>query len=365
MSYHQRAKQEIKNRYARMQQEQLDFLEKNEKLYQDNSDISGAELSKKVRAKLKQDETFINDFTEKMNEARKAKKIIFNYTVWSHKFPLIFKGTQELFGDDENVICQIASGKVPKNHQKLRDELKTIPRLDSSTDITSALVYWGTSKPTYLTTAILTIYFVLSGKNINDLSLDSSIVHVAPLNKGLYLNLKCSYAYNNQEVYGFAYPHSGYAYGGPRYQQSMYPKGKEFTPHDCSSFIAEIINYKSKYFNTKDLYQSYYDNNHRLRKSFVPVTEINQVTSGMVVSLHSVDRKKGWDNKKGHDGHMGFVDKIDMKNNTMDILNYNREMPAREGAGVTEYKLKFFDKQLGYEPKEKSKVLFYSPKLMV
>lgn len=330
---------QIRLRQKSIKKAQDELLESNKKHYEDIDDKSGAGLEKAVRQSMAKDEKHIKEFTSSLKNYKCTEDIPFS--VRTNKMDLIFEGTRGLFGDDETNIVKLAEGKLPTGYD---NNTEFLPVLNSG-------CFWGSSAVSFLSNAILATNFTLANTNIMSLDLSSAITHVAPLPKGLKLDSGCRYSYLSKDRgnYGFGFVHSGYAFGGFRYEESLYPKGKTLGPEDCSSWVAKLTGCPYL-FSTVDQMCT-----QRLltKKGYVPEAwkskslckdtverfksvEIEDIMPGDIHILRVFDKQKSIDESIGRGGHttlvLGKKDK-----DTLLTLGFNRNMPNIEGFGLQEY----------------------------
>lgn len=352
-----------KARLARMQADQNDLLKKLAELHAEKQDLSGSELTHQVISRMEADKRFINACSQKI----RSEGIKVHYAISSHKFEQTFADTKELLKHSDDIIPQIASGKLPAEYTALSNfDSAELPIIDYDT----AAYYWGTYKVTTVSSLLHETCFTLSGKTASDVSLASSIFHVAPSPGGI-LDPKCSFAYFNKKgIVGFGFPHAGYAYGGSRNQRLLYPKEKLFCPEDCTSGTAKIVGCPEDTFNSKELYKSFFDPDHPLCTFFTPISypmKYDHVEPGSVVAIYS--SKGNWNNKEGYSGHCGIVVNKDQRG--VLVLSYNRrqENPRIEGLHEKHYELggQLLEGQfpLGDFSCNTSRALFFKPKVSI
>lgn len=107
--------------------------------------------------------------------------------------------------------------------------------------------FWETSKPTFLTTLLETIHFLVTGK-ASDSSI-SAIFHTFNCPKEFTSSgLTSSLFVNVEESAKVTIPHSGYSFGEDRLND------KHFRPHDYTSFLKMSAQLTAGGASTADLY---------------------------------------------------------------------------------------------------------------
>ena len=315
---------EIRERSLQIKKEQDFLLDKNKSAYEDIIDISGEELSRLVRSDIEKDRMYIRGFTE--NIRLYDDKSLITKSIKQNKMDLILSETISLFGDDDAQIFKIANGKMPGG---LSNIIYDIPKLGGE--------FWGSSVVSVLNNAIISTYFTLTKKTINDICLDSAICHVAPLPDDFRLDYKCRYAYRSFEgINGFGYAHSGYSYGGHIGEESLYPLGKKFGPEDCDSWVAKITSSIYKFSNL-DLFANYrlLTGSGSVFNNWLPLTAIGyigcrykpvsaaEIQPGDIHLTRFFDIRNNIYKTAGFGGNTAIVvEKID--ENTVSTLGYNR-----------------------------------------
>ncbi|MGC1854684.1 MAG: hypothetical protein WA659_04850 [Candidatus Aquirickettsiella sp.] len=235
---------------------------------------------------------------------------------------------------------------------------------------------YGTSKASFLKTALINIYLVCQGKNLlSEIDINNSDkeywidhtpnAHVTPLPdklnpEDIKVNdvkfTQCTYFYNDAKTpKGLAFIHSGYAFGSyrnePRYPYQP-PKllGKLNGPEDCSSFIGKLT-LETDQISTADLWKRWqyqregYPSdqaweNSKIGKLLInnyAVIEPNKVQPGDIWATRSFDKNKDPEMKGyGKGGHTVLVVDNPDKNEVM-TLGYNRNMPENEGFGEQKF----------------------------
>ena len=186
--------------------------------------------------------------------------------------------------------------------------------------------------------------------------LASPILHVSPFTKGIALDKNSRFAYHAQGgEAGFAYVHSGYSFGGHRFEEKLYPNGKPFGPEDCSSWVAKMTRSK-QLFSTADQFHAYklsvakgdvahdIDKSSRVVKEIlkdyapVPIEEVRPGDLFVLRSFKMNDPSKDKMDNLGISGHTGIV--LERKGDTLITGEYSRDMANnRDGFGIRERRL--------------------------
>jgi len=202
---------------------------------------------KKILEQIQKDE----ETTKALDEALKSFQSGVNvrYSVKTHKTAPILEGVKMLLTES---FFDLVDGKIPTGYMY---DQQTVTMLGGENMVS----IWGNSRGTYLKAAYL--YMLAnqgeeSSKPFGSMGLPwfdtSALAHVAPLPDELDLDLTsysfaCSYEHGVKR--GLVLPHSGYAFGGHR-SEGRYPHGKQFGPHDCSSWLGSFM--ESPIYTTAD-----------------------------------------------------------------------------------------------------------------
>ena len=268
---------------------------------------------------------------EKLNKAilsNREKGCLAHIGIRTNKLADALEGASKI-ATDSNISC-ILEGKLPNDFNNDLDTL--LPELGKTDS------FWGTSKPTFLTTLLETIHFSVTGK-ASDSSV-STIFHTfncpeifdsSGLISSLFINV--------EESVKVTIPHSGYSFGGDRLND------KHFRPHDCTSFLEMSAQLTAGGASTADLYLT----KRLLSKQDLVVVDESWLNSagGSMVSLFDINTKMPipgdiWVVRKfnetnpiksslGCGGHAGIYLGTDSGN--IVTLAYNRDMPHIEGFG--------------------------------
>lgn len=222
----------------------------------------------------------------------------------------------------------------------------------------------GTSKATYLTAAMIEMQLTLNPevKTISELPLpvqdpnhhwvdESSLAHLVPLPNKLVTELGESfledfpYYFSDQQTpHGLVYLHSGYAFGGHRFE-SRYPDGKENGPEDCSSWMSKLLETDNP-FSTSHLYGLYLDAKNdthyfehadpfvaELADKLIPIIDLpDEIAPGTVMAFRNINPKAA-PLDLGHSGHTALV-LGELEDGDLLVLSYGRSMPKQEGFGI-------------------------------
>lgn len=228
---------------------------------------------------------------------------------------------------------------------------------------------YGNSQSSYLSAAIVEVYLTL--QNIDEIQTDlpniqdsfswidqSALAHVTPIPTDISLDASfvshfSFYFSDNITPQGFMFIHSGYAFGGQRFE-TRYQDGKEFGPEDCSSWIAKLLQ-SDFLFSTVDQLYTYRMSLDEQSRGYVdpewlqqPDAQVMQLLSpiiiedpftdihaGQVFTLRSFENENHLDSS-GIGGHTTLV--LGMRENgNVVTLGYARNMPLIEGFGIQEF----------------------------
>ncbi len=206
--------------------------EQNKLKFEGLEDVSGEAFAREVKIGLTNDLEAI----EKANVliAGYPNKGNIHFSIRFNKMEGALSEVKKIFGEDESVVVKLAEGKFPSNYDNI---VTTLPDADNKDS------FYGTSKPTFLSTALLSVNFTLNNTTINDIDIiKSGITHVALLPEDFKLPENYRFKYTkNSDHDGFGFVHSGYAFGGYRNQEKLYPNGKALAPEDCASWLTKLL----------------------------------------------------------------------------------------------------------------------------
>jgi hypothetical protein len=191
----------------------------------------------------------------------------------------------------------------------------------------------------------------VGGFDINE----SATVHLTPLPKGIEAIEgfdRFTYHYSDERTpQALAFVHSGYAFGGSRGEEHLYPYGKPYTPQDCSSWLASLTGCASPFttwtqlvLHRKQMGQPDPDAHSQGVLDFEAVCNTVKVSDpqrdirpGQIMAYRSFDLNKDPEMQgPGNGGHTGLVLGFHSQGaeSTVRILSYSRNMPNQEGFGV-------------------------------
>ena len=184
---------------------------------------------------------------------------------------------------------------------------------------------------------------------------ESATVHLTPVPKGIETIEgfdRFTYHYSDERTpQALAFVHSGYAFGGSRGEEHLYPHGKPYVPQDCSSWLASLTGCASPFttwtqlvLHRKHSGQSDPDATSQGVLDFEAVCNTVNVSDpqrdirpGQIMAYRSFDLSKDPEMKgPGNGGHTGLVLGFHSQGaeSRVRVLSYNRSMPNQEGFGV-------------------------------
>lgn len=318
-----------KVQYA-MRKEQNELLESIKLLAEDPkySGLTFDNLSGEARKILEAEKFSVEKFNKAIL-ANKENGCTADIGIRTNKLAESLEGASQIATDTN--ISRILEGKLPSEFENNLDTLlPEIGKIDS---------FWGTSKPTFLTTLLETVHFLFT-KKTSDSSV-SAIFHTFTCPEGFDgSSLSSSLFINAAESVKLTIPHSGYSFGGDRLND------KYLRPHDCTSFLEMSAQLTAGGASTADLYLA-----KRLlsEQDLVVVDESWLISAGgTMVSLFDINANTPipgdvWVVRKfnetspidlslGCGGHAGIYLGTDSGN--IITLAYNRDMPYMDGFGV-------------------------------
>jgi hypothetical protein len=237
---------------------------------------------------------------------------------------------------------------------------------------------FGTSQVTYLSAALIEIHLTLLGSNakVQDIFSDTHWIENAALLHLTHLDYSVGkeaiaeftnssfYFSDNTTENGFAFVHSGYAFGGQR-GEYRYENEKVYGPEDCSSWIAKIVGSDVAFSTIDQLFayrlehepQGHIDANwitsevgKEMQTLFTPikVEAPADIQPGYVMAFRNFNSENHLDSS-GTSGHTALVLGM-LEDDRVLTLNYARDMPKMEGYG-----LKAFD----WQSSAKKDVMFF------
>lgn len=279
----------------------------------------------------------------------------------SNKMENILQQAQQLIADD-TIFETLLTGHFPEPFQNGPSFPVVIGELDDA---------WGNSQNTYLSAAIIEINLALldQSSHVQDIISDSpdtlwldnaAILHVTPIDQLVpehaIIDFSPSSFYFSDALtpHGFAFIHSGYAFGGQR-GENRYEYGKELGPQDCSSWLAKLIG-TDYAFSTIDQLFTYRlsipeeergyidptwlesDGADTMQSLFTPVKvedPLSDIQPGQVMAFrHFTDSEH--QHSTGDSGHTILVIGLRENGNVVG-LGYRRNMPEKEGFGIQEF----------------------------
>ncbi|MBA2628558.1 MAG: hypothetical protein H0U78_00790 [Rickettsiaceae bacterium] len=282
--------------------------------------------------------TITNDLVAitSFNEAIKAQASVFtpSYGIKTNKIAEALNLALPL--TTEGNIGRILGGLLPPGYDN-SIEKGVLPTLGAKD------AYWGTSKPTTVTTLLRAAYYTVTKEKFGSGSSsdESSIFHTfdLPASYNPVTVLECSYLHKPGSVWQLTVPHSGYSFGGDR------ASTKQYRAEDCTSFLEKIYQLVPSSGSSADLYLTA----RTLRAEDVTMAPSNWLESagGSLVKLFDVSKtpapgdivaartfspEKTQASSLGTGGHAGIFLGVD-KDEIITIA-YNRDMPAMEGFGL-------------------------------
>ncbi len=349
---------------------------------QSTGDYSGDGLSRKIREDLERDYQSLKNFYRELGKTNPGTteqkyqptddfdienpyKLL--YSVTTYKMENVLLKVRELCRSD-SIVASIATGSLPSESDGILGysdnsiQPNLIPILDvaaSSSNEGNNRLFWGTSKVTYLSAAILSINFSLVGSS-NGLSLEepySPIYHAAPLplNDELSGGL-AGYRFFKKGDYTVKRPsalffvHGGFAFGGSRGTDILYPGMNNsgyltYRPDDCSSAVARWTNLKVAY-NTDEFYRLCCNTGsvtikQEIMDKFTVVTDKTNTQPGDIYLHRGFKGSEDPNTSVGTGGgHITLIWNFDRQKNTVITLGTGRDMPHnREGFGAEEFPL--------------------------
>jgi hypothetical protein len=337
-------------RQKAIEKEQNRLLEKNKKLFEEKAqDITGEQFADLVKVDIDEDLIAIDQINSTIAAYQDKSKLHFG--VKTNKMKEILLGAKHFLGERGDNVVKFAQGQLPSNYDnRVTSEL---PSLDwASTDITNA-PYYGTSKASFVSAALLSTYFSLTNKKISNLDfINSAITHIAPLPDDFKLNTNFRFSYNSDAIKGFGYMHSGYTFGGHRFQENLYPQGKFLAPEDCSSWVSKMLG-NSHVVTTADQYCAYRIN---AKSSFTPPKDwekqdmaqylingfdninVENIEVGDVYMHRKFKEATHGESDLGVGGHTTIVLEKPISKE-LKTIGANRDMPKMEAVGIQTFSL--------------------------
>ncbi|MBS0289614.1 MAG: hypothetical protein JSS07_06230 [Proteobacteria bacterium] len=342
--------------------DQQALLQQNSALFvNSDSELDIAFLQSQALARIERDIQYVQSLNQRLGGYSGVEPGEGNYT-WSlktNKMENILFNVKELISDTTTF-----SDLVQGHADKFDNLPPPVVVLGDPSNI------YGNSQLTYLSGAILVAQLSLLGEqskiqdvmdNYNNWVDNAAITHVTPLPDFLNATDIAADFTDNFSFYfsdeltpqGFAFIHSGYAFGGHR-NETRYPDGKEFGPEDCSSWIAKLIGSEVS-FSTIDQLFTYRMSEPEETRGYVdpdwftseyaktmdilsPIhvsDPLKDVHPGQVFTFRNFDSDDHI-NATGTGGHTALVLGV-RENGDIVTLNYSRNMPAVEGFGISTF----------------------------
>ena len=275
--------------------------------------------------------------------SNKEAGCVAHYGIRTNKLSEALEGASILATDSN--ISGILGGNFPSGFDNSIGE--SLPVLGAKES------FWGTSKPTFLTTLLETIIFSLTGETSDSSYLEygylskywyrskSAIFHTFSCPEGFARNgLEDSIFVNVVDTVKVTVPHSGYSYGGDRLNN------KDLRPHDSTSLLEMSAQLTAGGASTADLYlakrvlseQSLVGVDKSWLKSaggsMVSLFDINTSTPkiGDVWAVRKFNESRAIDSSLGYSGHAGVY--LASEKGNVVTLAYNRDIPHIEGFGL-------------------------------
>lgn len=298
------------------------------------------------------------ELIEKLNPNIRAYKKNLHSTIKFNKMNEVLKGSLAMMETDEDSLQKILDGNLPFGYNN-----QLALTLNNANDKLTQSSFWGTSKSTFTSGALLSTYFTLADKTIQDIYVSSNITHLVDLPVEFELPNEYRFTFkslnleNGLQSQKFGYVHSGYAFGGSRFQNKMYLSKKINTPEDCSSWVANITGYKhvlskSYQYTTLDQLYSY---RSLTNKGLVPeewkmteepnmvsrynAIDVEDLQIGDVIFHRTYKDGSNRDIDSGIGGHSGIIVDKNTEAGKFVVINANREMPALEGFSLSHFSI--------------------------
>jgi len=354
------ALQQEQHYYQQVSADQNFLLQQNHDLFSHQT-LELPALKTKVLAKIDQDLSYVQQLNQALAVGFEPGEGDLTWALKTNKMENILTEAKNLLTQDDTFNA-IAQGQLPSGV----DNVPPHPVILG--DLTSI---YGNSKVTYLSTAILEVNLSLHEGNFQvqdivspDDALNwidqSAMTHVTPIPSEIHPNQIASdftdqfsfYFSDDLTPQGFAFVHSGYAFGGQRLED-RYADGKALGPEDCSSWIAKLAQAETEFSTIDQLYtyrmglpeesRGFIDPDWHSTQyaktqnvlSPVVVKDVNDIHPGQVFAFRDFDSADHL-NSSGVSGHTALV--LGMRENgNVVTLGYARGMPQFEGFGIKEF----------------------------
>jgi hypothetical protein len=295
-------------------------------------DKSGEALRGEIQAGLKKDLADIEQINAQFTELSSL-----HWGLKTHKMKEILNGVVEIFSDDVNFGRLVYQGDLPTGHD---NTITSLPNHEGGE-------YWGTSKVTFASGALLSTRFITQAKNMSSIPVyNSPIVQLYSVALNLVLPEGYSYGFSDAKVTnGFCTIASGYAFGGvTRFQDDIYPNGKKFGAEDCASWVEKVIKFP-QIVSTADLLAIYRFNKGEgftpdgwadgfkgSAKFLTPITA-EEAGLGDIMLIRKFNERAPEESSLGEGGHVAILLEKPQSDEVLTIAA-NRDMPHREGIGL-------------------------------
>lgn len=231
----------VRSNQWKIQNDQYDLLTSVRSLPDLYKDFTFDNLDKGTITTITNDLSGITSF----NEAVKAQATTFipYYGIKTNKIAEALKLALPLTTEEN--VSKLMNGSLPSGYDN-SIEKGVLPVLGADSS------YWGTSKPTAVTTLLRAAYYTVTKQKFGSGSSsdESGIFHTFNLPETYDPStvLECSYLNKPSTVWQLTVPHSGYSVGGDR--ASL----KQFRVEDCTSFLEKIVQLPNSSGSSADLY---------------------------------------------------------------------------------------------------------------
>ena len=321
----------VRSNQWKIQNDQYDLLTSVRSLPDLYKDFTFDNLDKGTITTITNDLSGITSF----NEAVKAQATTFipYYGIKTNKIAEALKLALPLTTEEN--VSKLMNGSLPSGYDN-SIEKGVLPILEADSS------YWGTSKPTAITTLLRAAYYTVTKEKFGSGSSsdESGIFHTFNLPESYNPTtvLECSYLNKPSTVWQLTVPHSGYSFGGDR------SSVKQFRVEDCTSFLEKIVQLPHSSGSSADLYLAarYLDKQDMSMApsdwldsrsgSLVKLFDVSRTpVPGDVVASRSFSIEKPQSSSLGNAGHAGLF--LGADKDQIVTLAYNRDMPM-EGFGL-------------------------------
>lgn len=345
--------------YHQVYQDQTYLLNLNNKLWAlQQEDLSA--LQAKTLARVEKDLYFVTQLNKVLADYSATEQGGVTWALKTNKMQDILTHAHEIIADNHQ-FSAIVQGELPQPF----GELPQVVLLGKSEES------YGNSKATYLSAAILEVNLELLNQThvqaipapgeINWVD-QSAIVHVTPIPEFIaatdiapqFSDQFSFYFSDPMTEQGLVFVHTGYAFGGHRYEM-RYPEGKQWGPEDCSSWLAKLTQAEIP-FSTIDQLFTFRAGLPAAEQGYIEPNWINSETAKVMQALYSpvkvedpfTDIQAGQIfafrtfsdaehlHSPGNSGHTGLVLGV-RENGNIVALAYARDMPLTEGFGIQEF----------------------------